>query len=990
MREPVRKEGPPTRTFGHWRVRSTLGQGSYGTVYSVVHTHNPIRIGALKILHKRAIPGSRALLHFRNEINSTRRIHHPNVVKIIESGIINHDECYIVMEFLNGNTLAQLLEQRTRLSISESLGIGLQIAKAVQAAHRVGVIHRDLKPSNIMIISTNDEVPILKVIDFGIAKIVTNESHSRRFTPTGELKGSLPYMAPEQFSAPHGIDDKIDIYSLGTILYQCITGTLPFNANSDADWQKCKEEGMVVPPGNAQKAVSDLIIRMLCKDRSERPSASDVVANLENCINKLTSHSEDGIAPNKSSNDRKGLIYVLTKYRTIIIATVVAIFVVAMLDSINHNAKLEAVVKGTQRNQSEASHISTKHGDVYVNNSKSATAIVDNNEKDGAGVDSFASFADMLSLVEPINPPQQTEVAPGPIPGRQSIDPVQNLVGVRRMALSEENKAETSVAVAIDGDLRGIEYGDFEVVTSDNQVSPCGRANREELGKPWTCNLPSHSGTLTSHIRFRGYTGNACEIATGLSRQLSSTKNSDVIHLRIQFKPRLLLSARLLNSSAMARPKPFESREVLSLDFSVRRRSEPDSPFSPITESCHSNIGEYYLEPGTDAEITAKVIDGAIFDGWTDSLCPKTGQCMSRRMIEHITEDVSIEARYLSWLCTNPETFCLMSPDPERYRSVLDGRSAMSAMALGDNDLWLVGHNGTPAEYGKPEFVKKGVILHWNGNEWTEYFLERRLWDVAGYVTASPRPSESMAEVYAIGDEGIFRLSEDRFVKETDIVGTGIFASPEAGVWAVGKTFEGKPRLLRRSGSGEWKAVAEEMLKSETRTLHSVVGNRNHVFASGKNGLLIEVKLPTLQPHAISSPIDISENSRFYAQAINDRSDLFFLASYEDKKKYPKIVHYDAQKSTFKDTDLPLNTLFGAWFNQNSSSDYEIWMTGSYAPIWRCGFPSVISRACESVKSNVPVSSSLRGFAGTSVKSLWAIGYDRENAQIRLARYRDH
>jgi formylglycine-generating enzyme required for sulfatase activity/serine/threonine protein kinase len=218
---------------GRYELKKRLGQGGMGAVYEARHIFLKT-IHAIKIILPEFLVGNdpEFVRRFRQEAMAAANIRHPNVIRVTDYGIANGNTPFLVMDFIRGKLLQDVLAQEKRLSPERSLEIMEPIMAGVGAAHRLGIVHRDLKPLNIII---EDELPLkdaVKVLDFGLAKIKTGELlGSFVAAKSSGVMGSPPYMAPEQWSDEE-FDWRTDIYSLGIILYQMLAGTVPFKGTS--------------------------------------------------------------------------------------------------------------------------------------------------------------------------------------------------------------------------------------------------------------------------------------------------------------------------------------------------------------------------------------------------------------------------------------------------------------------------------------------------------------------------------------------------------------------------------------------------------------------------------------------------------------------------------------------------------------------------------------------------------------------------------------
>jgi serine/threonine protein kinase len=216
-----------------YRLDERLGEGGMGTVYRATHLliDRPV---AVKVLHPRFVEDEAAQERFRREARAAGRLQHTNAVTVTDFGRTSDGFVYIVMELLEGRNLREVLTFESPLESGRAVALMLQVAAAVEAAHESGVIHRDLKPANIFIVQPKNAPPVVKVLDFGIAKLAADtvdDSEQNALTQTGVMIGTPRYMSPEQCDGAH-LTPAADVYSLGIILYEMLTGKTPFTGPS--------------------------------------------------------------------------------------------------------------------------------------------------------------------------------------------------------------------------------------------------------------------------------------------------------------------------------------------------------------------------------------------------------------------------------------------------------------------------------------------------------------------------------------------------------------------------------------------------------------------------------------------------------------------------------------------------------------------------------------------------------------------------------------
>ena len=231
----------PERVFaGRFKLRQKLGEGGMGEVWVADQAAPVQRRVAIKVVRP-GLDSERMLARFDQERQALALMDHPNIAKVLDAGEAE-GRPYFVMELIKGVPITEYCD-RARLSPRERLALFVPVCEAVQHAHQKGVVHRDLKPSNILV-ALYDGRPVPKVIDFGIAKATGPRLTDRSiYTEVGALIGTLEYMAPEQAELNNlDIDTRADVYALGAILYELLTGSVPFSRRSfrrPGSWRCC-------------------------------------------------------------------------------------------------------------------------------------------------------------------------------------------------------------------------------------------------------------------------------------------------------------------------------------------------------------------------------------------------------------------------------------------------------------------------------------------------------------------------------------------------------------------------------------------------------------------------------------------------------------------------------------------------------------------------------------------------------------------------------
>jgi serine/threonine-protein kinase len=219
------------KTIGNYEVLEKLGEGGMGAVYLAQHP----RIGkkvALKVLHSEFATDTSIVDRFFTEAKAVNDIGHPNIIDITDFGELTGEDgkpmVYFFMEYLDGEAVSELVARESPLPAERVFAIGAQIADALAASHREGVVHRDLKPDNIFLTQRGRRNDVVKVLDFGIAKLTGDQPGSRR-TRTGVVIGTPYYMSPEQCEGKGNIDQRTDVYALGVVLFEMLTKRVPFD-----------------------------------------------------------------------------------------------------------------------------------------------------------------------------------------------------------------------------------------------------------------------------------------------------------------------------------------------------------------------------------------------------------------------------------------------------------------------------------------------------------------------------------------------------------------------------------------------------------------------------------------------------------------------------------------------------------------------------------------------------------------------------------------
>lgn len=277
---------PPGKLLSdRYQIDAFLGAGAMGKVYRAEHVLMKKTV-AVKVLHPEMMQNAEVVKRFQLEAQAAGNIKHPNVCTATDFGLTEQGESFLVMEYLEGETLQAMLHSFGRLTPLRAIHIAQQICSALEQAHNEGIVHRDLKPENIMLIESEGDPDYVKIMDFGIASVRMEKGSAQdtttRLTQAGMVYGTPHYMSPEQVVGAE-IDHRVDLYAVGVVLFEMLTGRLPFDSDSlvrlmgmhiteaaPAPSSVCQDAAL---PG----ALDTLVLRLLAKNPEERPQTADAV-----------------------------------------------------------------------------------------------------------------------------------------------------------------------------------------------------------------------------------------------------------------------------------------------------------------------------------------------------------------------------------------------------------------------------------------------------------------------------------------------------------------------------------------------------------------------------------------------------------------------------------------------------------------------------------------------------------------------------------------
>lgn len=265
-----------TRIADRYEVMEILGRGGMGVVYKGRQILMD-RLVAIKMLHAHLITDASALQRFKQEAQAVSKVKHPHTVTLYDFGVTGMGQPYLVMDFIEGRSLRHIVRNESPLPLPRVHHIFAQVVDALTCAHQAGVIHRDLKPENIMLSNHTDMQDYVEVVDFGISTMATGPSGRPGYDePVAEARGSPPYMSPEQCLMMPIVDQRSDIYSLGIVLFETLSGRLPYTAKNALEMLDCHVSVAPISLRNAHpnlaacESLSSMIAKSLEKDPKKR------------------------------------------------------------------------------------------------------------------------------------------------------------------------------------------------------------------------------------------------------------------------------------------------------------------------------------------------------------------------------------------------------------------------------------------------------------------------------------------------------------------------------------------------------------------------------------------------------------------------------------------------------------------------------------------------------------------------------------------------
>jgi serine/threonine-protein kinase len=283
----LRRQLYEARSLGRYRLKRRIGRGGMGEVW-VAHHRTLRREVAVKILRPDREMDRTAVLRFEREVQATAELNHPNTVRVFDFGVTEDGLCYYAMELLQGEDLGAILKRKGRIPHDRAVALVAQACRALAEAHARGIVHRDIKPENIFVTSLPGERDLVKVLDFGLAKVAVAREKDKGLTGDGWAVGTPSYMSPEILRG-EAADPRADVYALGCLLYHLLCGTPPFEYPDVGDILRAHlNKSAKRPSARLRRALPEdlerVVMRCLRKDPGQRfASAKELARALEAC-----------------------------------------------------------------------------------------------------------------------------------------------------------------------------------------------------------------------------------------------------------------------------------------------------------------------------------------------------------------------------------------------------------------------------------------------------------------------------------------------------------------------------------------------------------------------------------------------------------------------------------------------------------------------------------------------------------------------------------
>ncbi|HNB22902.1 MAG TPA: serine/threonine-protein kinase [Candidatus Melainabacteria bacterium] len=277
-------------------IQSVIGLGGMSIVYKAQHKLMD-RIVAIKMLHSNIKNDHTSLERFRMEAQAASSLSHQNIIAVYDFGVTDHGDAFFVMDYLDGENLGDLIERKGKIPYERALHIFKQICDGLGAAHKKSIVHRDLKPANVVLLKEDDGTELVKLVDFGIAKLLPASGKQQlSLTRTGEVFGSPIYMSPEQCQGLE-LDKRSDIYALGCLMYETLTGQPPLIGGTFLETLNMhvsatpKSFSEVVPDAKIPAVLEQVIFKCMAKNPNDRPQSTEEIRDLLSTITLTLSNT---------------------------------------------------------------------------------------------------------------------------------------------------------------------------------------------------------------------------------------------------------------------------------------------------------------------------------------------------------------------------------------------------------------------------------------------------------------------------------------------------------------------------------------------------------------------------------------------------------------------------------------------------------------------------------------------------------------------------
>lgn len=441
---------PMTRLQDKYEFLTVLGAGGAGVIYKA--RQQPLeRLVAVKMIHSHLMSPT-AVKRFHQEARTISRLSHPNIITVFDFGISEERQPFMVMDYVEGTPLNEIIQENGTLSLSLTNEIARQVCDGMMHAHAQGILHRDLKPSNIMIVTLAGGQHLVKVLDFGLAKIlVDDEADLEHLTMSGETVGTPAYMSPEQ-AMGKSLDQRSDIYSLGCVMYHCLTGTPPFVGETNMDTMLKQLNNAPLPINNPDEApkvpppMEALIMCLLDKNPDNRIQS---MLDLKDLIRDLEANPQGELIGAGAASRAGGLITGTGDFKSGTKAR-------ATTTGGDSKPTDSASTEGSEDISHDESS-KTESGKIGESSSKSPTILI-------AVISVLVLGAFVLFLATALHDPLEGQQKSGATPGKKKAGKSRNEASDNEVSKSTEtdDTANNTVTKSGTGDLD--EFGDHRIM----------------------------------------------------------------------------------------------------------------------------------------------------------------------------------------------------------------------------------------------------------------------------------------------------------------------------------------------------------------------------------------------------------------------------------------------------------------------------------------------------------------------------------------------